>query len=171
MTTLTTARLTLRPFRLTDASAMDHLFGDPEVMRFGPGLQNPQWVRDWLRFRILEFKEEAKTNVWAVERTLHPVVLGYCGLFYYPELLGSPETEIGYRLIRSYWGQGYATEAAIAVCDYAFKQLGLSRLVAMIDPDNLASIRVAEKLGMTYERDVMLAGYSHPDYLYVLESE
>jgi len=97
--------------------------------------------------------------------------MGYCGLFYFPDVGGQPETEIGYRLARAYWGRGYATEAARAVRDYAFDTLRLQRLIAMIDPQNGASIRVAEKLGMVYEKEVMFAGYTHPDRVYVIERE
>ncbi|MDQ2691068.1 MAG: GNAT family N-acetyltransferase, partial [Chloroflexota bacterium] len=93
---------------------------------------------------------------------------GYCGLFYFPDVGGKPEVEIGYRLRRSAWGKGFATEAACAVRDFAFNSLGMQRLIALIDPDNIASIRVAEKLGMQYEKDIMLPGYTHPDRIYAV---
>ena len=64
----------------------------------------------------------------------------------------------------------YATEAAQSVRDYAFNTLRLPRLISMIDPQNVASIRVAEKLGMRYEKDVVFEGYTHPDRVYVIES-
>jgi ribosomal-protein-alanine N-acetyltransferase len=95
-------------------------------------------------------------------------VIGYCGLFFFPDVGGQPEIEIGYRFARSAWGQGYATEAALAVRDYAFTTLGIKRLIAMVDPSNVASIRVVEKTGMHYEKDVMFEGYSHPDHVYVI---
>lgn len=95
-------------------------------------------------------------------------VMGYCGLFYFADVCGQPEVEIGYRLARRYWGSGYATEAARAVRNYGFGEFGMSRLVALIDPANLASIRVAKKLDMRYEKDVMLEGYTHPDHVYAL---
>jgi hypothetical protein len=97
-------------------------------------------------------------------------VIGYCGLFYFPDIDGQPEIEIGYRLARSAWGHGYATEAALSVRDFAVTTLGIKRLIAMIDPSNLASIRVAEKLGMRYEKEVMLEGYTHPDHIYAMNS-
>jgi len=95
-------------------------------------------------------------------------VIGYCGLFFFPDIEGQAEVEIGYRLARSVWGKGYATEAAKAVRDYAFNVLRLERLIAMIDPSNIASIRVAEKIGMHYEKEVMFEGYTHPDHVYVI---
>ena len=89
-----------------------------------------------------------------------------CSIF--SDVNGQPEVEIGYRLTRTMWGNGYGTEAACVVRDYAFESLALKRLIAMIDPDNFSSIRVAEKLGMHYEREIMLEGYTHPDHVYVM---
>jgi ribosomal-protein-alanine N-acetyltransferase len=69
---------------------------------------------------------------------------------------GRTEVEVGYTLGRDYWGQGYATEAAGAVRDYALRELGADRLIALIIHGNTASENVARKLGLRYERDVML---------------
>jgi ribosomal-protein-alanine N-acetyltransferase len=85
-----------------------------------------------------------------------------------PDLDGRMEIEVGFRLVRSCWGKGYATEAAGAVRDYAFDMLTVSRLISLVDPQNIASIRVVEKLGMCYEKDVMLLSYDHPDHLYAV---
>jgi RimJ/RimL family protein N-acetyltransferase len=89
---------------------------------------------------------------------------------YFPDIAGRPEIELGYRLARLAWGRGYATEAAHAVRDLAFTTLGLKRLIAMIDPANGASIRVAEKIGMQYEKDIVFGGYNHPDRIYSISS-
>jgi ribosomal-protein-alanine N-acetyltransferase len=69
---------------------------------------------------------------------------------------GRTEVEVGYTLGRDYWGQGYATEAAGAVRDYALRKLGADRLIALIIHGNTASENVARKLGLAYERKVML---------------
>lgn len=143
------------------------VFGDPEVMRFGDGPQSAEWVSDWLD-SCFDGYEQRGYGPWAVVEKAGGEVIGYCGLFYFPDINGRPEIEIGYRLARGWWGRGCATEAVIAVRDYAFNALGLSRLVALIDPVNVASIRVAEKAGMRYETDVMLEGYDHPDRVYVV---
>ena len=164
-----TKRLVLRQFRLSDADAMNRVFGDPEVMRFGDGVQTPEWVHDWLRRRLENYRQKSGIGPWAVIEKSSGETIGYCGLFYFPDVCGQPETEIGYRLALPYWGRGYATEAARAVRDYAFNILCLPRLIAMIDPQNVASIRVAEKLGMHYEKDVMFEGYTHPDCVYAIE--
>ena len=96
--------------------------------------------------------------------------MGYAGLFHFPDIAGRPEIEVGYRLARSHWGQGFATEAVTAIREYAFGVLRMPRLIALIDPQNTASIRVAEKVGMHYEREVMLEGYTHPDHLYSIRN-
>ena len=171
MTIVETDRLDVRQFRLSDAEAMNRVFGDPEVMRFGDGVQTRQWVQDWINHRLESYAQKSGIGPWAVTEKSKDEAIGYCGLFYFPDVCGKPEIEIGYRLARAYWGQGYATEAAQAVCDYAFYSLGLSRLVAMVDPQNLASVRVAEKLGLRYEKDVMFDGYTHPDRVYAIERE
>lgn len=145
------------------------VFRDPEVMHFGDGVQSAAWVHQWLQRRLEDYRQEPGLGVWAVVEKSSGEVMGYCGLFFFPDVCGQPEIEIGYRLARSHWGRGYATEAARAVRDYAFQTLGVQRLIALVDPENTASIRVAEKLGMVYEKDVMFPGYTHPDRVYALE--
>jgi ribosomal-protein-alanine N-acetyltransferase len=165
---LTTKRLILCPLHSRDVGPLyARIFSDPEVMRFGDGVQTQEWVRNWLQqhldgYRTLGF------GPYAVVEKQTQEVLGYCGLFYFPDINGQPEVEIGYRLARSAWGQGYATEAARAVRDYAFYTLGRKRLIAMIDPANVASIRVAQKLGMHYEGEIWMEGYTHPDHIYAV---
>lgn len=163
---LTTARLVLRHLRIRDAEPLYQVFSDPEVMRFGDGVQTKEWVENWLQTGIGHYQKWG-FGPYAVVEKQNRDVIGYCGLFYFPDINGQPEVEIGYRLARSAWGKGYATEAAFAVREYAFSILGLKRLIAMIDPSNIASIRVAEKLGMYREGEVTLEGYTHPDHVYV----
>ena len=163
-----TARLVLRHFGAGDAAAMELVLCDPEVMRFSRGVAEPAWVPTWIEQRRSDY-ESLGYGVWAVVRTDDDEVIGYCGLTLFPDIDGVPEIEVGYRLRRSAWGHGYATEAAMAVRDMAFASYGFERLVAIIDPANHASLNVARKLGMTYEKDVMMDGYDHPDHLYVVE--
>jgi ribosomal-protein-alanine N-acetyltransferase len=162
-----TERLILRHFTIVDGDAMDRVFGDAEVMFYGRGVQTPQWVREWLQGRLDDY-QKLGYGLWAVVKKNDRDVIGYCGLSYFPDIGGIPEIEIGYRLARAHWGWGVATEAARAVRDYVFGTLKMRRLIALIDPANVASIRVAEKIGMQYEKDVMLAGYSHSDRVYAI---
>ena len=163
-----TQRLKLRHFNICDGRAMDGVFGDAEVMRYGPGVQRPEWVRAWLRDCLEDYYQKWGFGLWAIVEKSKQQVIGYCGITYFPDLDGRPETELGYRLASPFWGRGYGTEAAIAVRDYAFETLCLPRLVAIVDPANTASIRIVEKVGMCYEKNVMLAGYSHFDSLYAI---
>lgn len=159
-------RLIVRHFEMSDVAAMNGVFGDPEVMRFGDGVKSSQWVRNWLRQCIENVDQNLGVSPWIVDEKSRAETIGYCGLFYFPEICGQPEIEIGYRLARRYWGKGYATEAVCAARDHAFYVLDISRLIAMIDPDNTASINVAVKAGFSYEKDVKLQGYTHSDRVY-----
>ena len=159
----------LRHFRPKDREAIIELFTDPEVMRYGDGAQSAEWTTKWLESFVPEHHSSHGYGPLAVEEKNSGQCIGYCALQYFPDINGKPEVELGYRLLRSHWGKGYASEAAGLLRDYAFKNLGLTRLIALIDPENLASARVAEKLGMTREAEVMLEGYDHPDYVYVIE--
>ena len=163
-----TERLALRHFHILDAGPMCRVFGDAEVMRFGDGVQTKEWVDTWIRTCLERYFQTWGFGPYAVVERQSQAVIGYCGLFFFPDINGQPEVEIGYRLARAAWERGYATEAAQAARDFAFDCLGLQRLIAIIDPSNTASIRVAEKIGMRHETEVMLAGYTHPDHVYVL---
>jgi ribosomal-protein-alanine N-acetyltransferase len=163
-----TGRLLLRHFHTLDEEAMIRVFGDGEVMKFGDGPQTREWVHDWLRTCLERYYQTWGFGPYAVVERSTQEVIGYCGLFYFPDVNGKPEVEIGYRFARSAWGKGYATEAAGVIRDYAFHVLGMKRLIAMIDPSNTASIRVAEKIGMHYETVVMFGGYTHPDHVYAI---
>ena len=165
---LTTERLGLRQVHMLDHEPMYRIFGDATVMRFGDGVQTRQWVGNWIARCLAQYYQQWGFGPYAVVERKHFEVIGYCGLFYFPDINGHAEVEIGYRFVRTAWGYGYATEAATAVRDFAFQTLCLNRLIAMIDPHNHASIRVAEKLGMVYEGEVMFEGYDHPDHLYTV---
>jgi RimJ/RimL family protein N-acetyltransferase len=164
---LATERLLIRQLQIEDHAALCRVFGDPEVMRFGDGVQTAEWVHAWLRTCLERYRERG-FGPYAVVARAQQAVIGYCGLFFFPDINGRSEIEIGYRLERAAWGHGYATEAARTVRDYAFATLQIPRLIALIDPANTASVRVAEKIGMRYEQEVMLPGYTHPDHVYVV---
>lgn len=167
MLALETPRLRLREFHYDDTLALETVLGDAEVMKHGPGSQSKEQIQKWLA-ETLQLYELHKFGPLAIIEKGTGAFVGYCGLFFFCDLDGQEEIEIGYRLARNFWRNGYATESATAVRDFAFNQLGLHRLVAMIDPFNTASVRVAAKLGMKHEKDIMFDGYTHPDHLYVI---
>jgi ribosomal-protein-alanine N-acetyltransferase len=166
MTIARTQRLILRHLRMDDGDAMDRLFGDSEVMRFGDGARSPEQVRQWISRWVDDLYLRWGFGMWALVRQVDERTVGYCGLSRFPDRVGPNETEIGFRLERPLWGQGFASEAVAAARDYAWTALGLPKLVAIIDPANVASIRVVERAGFCYERDAMLDGYDHPDRVY-----
>jgi RimJ/RimL family protein N-acetyltransferase len=148
------ARLLLRRFTPADAGAMYRIYRDAEVMRFmGPP---PASVADEaanLRAHVAKYYDRLGFGLWAVVRKDTGELIGRCGLLR-SEIGGRMETEISYLLGRGHWGQGFAAEAAGAVLAYGFHLLAMPRIVAVIDPANHASRRVAERIGMTYEGDV-----------------
>ena len=137
-----TPRLRMRPFEQDDADAVFAVFRDPEVGRWVGGAH-----ATLEESRAMIARAHARElSMWAVEERETGVLVGEVGL--QPlELLG-PEVEIGWTIGRERWGRGYATEAAAPWLDVAFTTLGLDEVLATVLPENAASHRVAEKLGM-----------------------
>lgn len=160
-----TARLTLRPFAPDDLDAVASLMADPEVMRWLGGTMKRAEAAAWIDKHVAHHERHGFGRLAVLERDTGELV-GRCGVACWT-IEGRPEVELGWTVRRDRWGRGYATEAAEAARDHAFGELGLSRLVSMIIPENVASIRVAEKIGATYERDVDWDGV--PQRLYALE--
>ncbi len=162
-----TERLLLRRLRMDDLDSMCEVLCNPEVMRFSLGVKARADVLQWLS-ACVEAYARTGFGIWGVVEKSSKVVVGYCGLTQHRDIDGQPEVEIGFRLARGYWSRGFATEVALAVRDHARQSLSIPRLVALVDPDNAASARVVEKIGMTHEKDVMLPGYDYPDRLYAM---
>lgn len=160
-----TDQLLLRRFKPEDEPALCQLFTDPEVMQYSMGVKSSAEVRQWLDERLVDHRP----CTFAVTLPSNGDVIGYCGVTGTMVVDGDPWPEIGYRLKRDHWGHGYATESAAIVRDFAFSELDKTRLVAVIDPANLASIRVAQKIGMCFWRKIMKPGYDHPDHLYLVQ--
>ena len=162
-----TDRLRLRSFKMSDLEALCILFADQEVMRSSiSGTKTPEEVGLWLVKQIEGRPSGDRIELLAVISKSIDKIVGYCGLNKFLNTNGATDIEIAYRFVRMYWGNGYATEAARAVRDYAFNELKINKLFALIEPINKRSIAVAIKIGMSYEKEIMLANYDHPDYLY-----
>jgi len=145
LSVLNTPRLVIRPLVPADAAALFRILGDAEVMRFSVGGAH-QSVADTLRWIERAMRHQAKHGfaMFALACRGGSDIIGKCGL----EVLPDGRIEIGYRVRRDKWDQGYATEAARAWLDYGFSALGVTRVVAMIEKANHRSVRVAEKIGM-----------------------
>ena len=105
MIIMETDRLFLRHFHIVDSDAMDRVFGDPEVMRFGGGIKTPEQVRKWLRGCLQDYHELWGFGLWAIVEKMQRQVIGFCGFSRFADVDGQPETEIGYRLARAFWGR------------------------------------------------------------------
>lgn len=161
-----TERLVIRRLTAADRDAIARVLCDSKVMEFSMGRLPRNQVSQWIHDRTAEY-EQLGYGIWAVTLSTSGETIGYCGFSRLGGDDGGQDTEIGFRLARRFWSRGYATEAASATLSYGFSVLGLPRIVALVDPYNTRSIRVVEKLGMQWERDIMLPGYDHPDRLYV----
>ena len=148
-----TERLLLRRAKATDAIPLAEIWADREVTRYmGGGPRDFEEVRLLVEDEVRAGAVGHSTGWWAVVEKASGQVVGDCGLIE-KDVDGHQEIELVYVFASHSWGRGYATEAASALRDYALHQLGLRRIIALIDPENHASVRVAEKMGMAFERE------------------
>ena len=144
MSVLVTPRLWLRELTLDDVDGMLEIFSDPIAMWAYPSTKSRHETERWIR-SAQESYELYGWGLWAVIRTADGRFLGDCGPMMQP-VEGRPVPEIGYHLIRSEWGHGYASEAALACRDWFFANTDWDRLVSIVWPPNTPSRRVAEKV-------------------------
>ena len=162
---LQTPRLVLRHQVPTDLDDLWSLYCDPEITRYIPDApRTREEAREELEWHMHGHPRNPDLGFWATIHKESGNFIGRCGLL--PWLLDSQdEVEVAYTIARPYWGQGLATEAAKAILQHGFEHLNLSRLVSLIDPENTASQRVAEKIGMAYEKTVDDGNFP-PFYIY-----
>jgi len=142
-------RLRLRQWRDGDAAPFAALNADPEVMRYFPAPLT-RAASDAMLARCRDLIAARGWGFWAVERREDGAFVGMVGLHVpAPELPCSPCVEVGWRLARAYWGQGYASEAAGAALQAGFDTLGLDRIVSFTVLANLRSRQVMRRIGMT----------------------
>jgi ribosomal-protein-alanine N-acetyltransferase len=146
-----TKRLILRELTPGDARSLFSMYSDPQVMRFmGPPPDSVEMERRGIEAHIENSYRRYGFGLWAVIHKDTDEVIGRCGLLRF-EFDAKPLTEISYLLSCHHWGMGYATEAGAEVVRVAFDDLGIDKLLAMILPSNIASARVAERLGFRVE--------------------
>lgn len=152
MIILETERLILRHLLPEDFEELFALYSDPEIRRYFPdGTLNRQETKEELEWFLHGHPNYPELGLWATIHKQTNCFIGRCGLLPWT-IDGQFEVEVAYLIDKRYWGQGLGTEAAQAVLAYGFQTLGRPRLVCFIDPQNIASIRVAEKIGMTFEK-------------------
>jgi RimJ/RimL family protein N-acetyltransferase len=143
-----TRRLNLRPFRDMDAPALHRILSQDEMLKYFPWPAGPSMekVERFVRSQVEQWSTVGYAW-WAVELKSSGRLIGWNGLQYLPE---TRETEIGYLIDRALWGQGLATEGARVGLSFGFAKLRLETIIALAHPDNVASRRVMEKLGMRF---------------------
>ncbi|MEO8357457.1 MAG: GNAT family N-acetyltransferase [Chloroflexota bacterium] len=167
-----TSHLILRHLVMDDLNNLFALYSDPEIRRYFPeGVLNLDDTREELEWHMNGHPRHPELGLWATIHKETGKFIGRCGLLPW-EIDGKLEVEIAYLLDKAFWHQGLATEAAQGILKYGFEKLNLSRLICLIDPDNIASQRVAERIGMTLERKVDgIDGDDFPTLIYSINKE
>jgi ribosomal-protein-alanine N-acetyltransferase len=151
MSFIETDRLLIRKFDpARDLDDMLEMYGDADTMRFIPCGVLTREQTERLMLRLMERDEQNGFGIWPVVLKSERRVIGISGITYIPDY--GKDIEIAWTFNKAYHCHGYATEAARGVMNYAFRQVGLSQIYALIDPRNAASIGVARRLGMDFDR-------------------
>ena len=166
---LSTERLDFRELTQDDAPALAAIYADIEVMQFlaSGTTRTLEETQAEIEHHIGCYEREGH-GLWAVELRETGELIGRCGLLHW-RIRGAEEIEVAYLLGRTHWGRGLGTEAAAAIRDWAFEHIETDRLVSLAYPHTQASARVAEKIGMHFEREVEIFG--RPVHVYVLTRE
>ena len=165
---LQTERLELHWLSVDDAPLMLAVWNDPAFVRFvgDRGVRSLEDAEVAMREGLLQLYEKHGYGPFVVSRRDDAANMGICGLFHRD---GLEEPDIGFALLPDYCGMGFGFESSAAVLEHARDSLGLPRIVAIVSPDNSASIALLEKLGLSYERPIRMPGDDHDVLLYGIE--
>ena len=153
MVILNTKRLLLRHFQLSDLEPLYALYRDPEIRKYYPdGTRTHEETKEELDWFLHGHPRNPELGLWATLDRDTGEFLGRCGLLPW-HIQGTDEVELAFMIKKERWREGLATEAAYGIIGHAHEVLGLSRLVCLVMPGNAASAGVAEKVGMSFERE------------------
>ncbi|MEM6644423.1 MAG: GNAT family N-acetyltransferase [Bacteroidota bacterium] len=152
MKILETDRLILRQITPLDFKELFKMNSDAQIMKYvGDGsIRTHQQMTKELEMLISHYTKKPGLGIWATELKVKNCFVGASGLVYYDN---TPEIEVGYRMKREFWNNGYATEASKGLLRYGFEKLNLKKIVSSAHVENVASRRVLEKIGMSYVDD------------------
>jgi RimJ/RimL family protein N-acetyltransferase len=169
---LETKRLILRHQVIQDLDDLWALYCNPEITKYIPDApRSREEAREELEWHMNGHPRFPELGLWATIHKETGKFIGRCGLLPWT-IDGQQEVEVAYTIAQEFWGQGLATEAARAILQYGFEKLNLTRLICLIDPENIASQRVAERTGMTLERKVDgIAGDNFPTLIYSINKK
>lgn len=153
VTILETERLLLRHFVPEDLPALYALYRDPEMRRHYPdGVRTLEETREELEWFLNGHPRHPELGLWATIERTSGAFLGRCGLLPW-QIDDRFEVELAFMIDKQRWGEGLATEASFGIIDHARHQLGIKRLICLIESGNAASAAVAKKVGMVFERE------------------
>lgn len=163
-----TPRLLIREIETDDAEAVFELNQNPNVIRYtsDPAFKNIADARQLIETIIQPQYKNYGHGRWAVLIKNTTKFIGWCGLKFMPEL---NQVDLGYRYMQSYWGQGYATEAAMASLHYGFTQFNYSQIIGRVMKQNISSIKVLQKCGLTFSNEAEL--HEHPAFIFKVTRE
>ena len=169
---LETNRLLFRHPTMEDVDQYFALYSNPAIMKFIPDApRNYAETREEVEWFLNGHPRHPELGLWATIYKETGRFIGRCGLLPWT-IAGQAEVEVAYTLAQEYWGLGLGTEAAAGILRYGFQRLGLSRLICLIDPANRASRRVAEKIGMTLEKELAgIDGDGIPTLIYSINKQ
>ena len=150
---LETPRLTLRHQFIEDLDDLWALYCNPNITKYIPDAPRSRAeAQEELEWHMHGHPRRPELGLWAAIHKETGKFIGRCGLLPW-NIDGQEEVEVAYTLAEAYQGQGLGTEAAQAILQYGFQKLNLSRFICLIDSENIASQKVAEKIGMTFEKE------------------
>ncbi|KAB1087713.1 GNAT family N-acetyltransferase [Neorhizobium galegae] len=169
---LETERLILREITKADLPILFRIFGDAESMRFYPRAKSFQGTEVWFEKLAFRSYEAHGFGLWGIVEKATGELIGDCGVTLQPTPQGL-EPEIGYHLRREWLGRGYAVEAAAACRDFGLGGLGFERIVSIVSPENIPSLRVAARIHQRWEiyRTVTAAGAQVDRFLFISERD
>jgi RimJ/RimL family protein N-acetyltransferase len=150
---LETPHLILRHQVLEDLDDLWALYCNPNITKYIPDApRSREEAQEELEWHMHGHPKHPELGLWATIHKETGKFIGRCGLLPW-EIAGQNEVEVAYTIAQEYWGQGLGTEAAGAILQYGFDRLNRTRLICLIDSENIASQRVAEKIGMAFEKE------------------
>lgn len=153
MLVLETPRLVLRYLESHDIDALFALYRDPEIRRYFPdGTRTLDQTREELEWFLNGHPKFPELGLWATVEKRSGAFLGRCGLLPW-DIDGQHEVELAFLIDKARWSEGFATEASRAIIEHAHTALHIRRLICLITPGNAASVQVAQKVGMSFERE------------------
>lgn len=150
---LETPRLLLRHLVINDLDDLFALYQDSQIRKYFPeGILNYQDTKEELEWHMNGHSRHPELGLWATIHKETGKFIGCCGLLPWT-IEGQYDVEVAYTITEEYWGQGLGSETAQGILNYGFEKLNLSRMICIIDPNNSAPQAVAQKIGMSYEKE------------------